>query len=94
MKFNRPYTGHKSIESAFNGVASYIQLKHPEILTKTKDPNQLFSQIRKLMIKYLQARNIPHNPKLSHSAGNYNANLIQNDFAQFVEYLKQIAALL
>lgn len=94
MRFNRPYTGHKSVESAFNGVASYVQIKYPKVLTKTKDPNQIFSQIRKLMIRYLQERNIPHDPKLSQAAGNYNANLIQNDFTQFVEYLKLITALL
>jgi len=90
MKFKRPHTGHKSQESAFNGVASFIQLKFPNVIEKTNDPNKLFSQIRKLMIKYLEFKGIDHKTKLSNIDGDYNANLIQNDFKSFIEYLKTI----
>ena len=90
MKFKRPYTGHKSQESAFNGVCVYIQTKFPNVIEKTKDTNKLFSQIRKLMIKYLEFKGIDHKTKLSYTDGNYNANLIQNDFKSFVGYLKTI----
>ena len=81
--------GHKSKESALNGVANYIQDKMPNLRKELNhDPNLLFNYINKLMIQFL-IKNM-HNRKEnnSHGAQRFNAISVQNHFPEFKLFIK------
>jgi hypothetical protein len=87
MKFNRHSYGHKSYHSSFNGILNYIQSNHSDSIPKTKDVNQYFSKVKKLMRRFLRERKLKIKDNNSDGAGDFNANVIQNNFDAFKEFL-------
>jgi len=86
-KFDKPKHGHKSYDSALNGVAVYQQKNHKELIF-SKDGNQYFSKLGKLMIVFLKENDFDLKDNGSYSAIQYNANVVQENWAKFKEFLK------
>ena len=84
----KPKTGHKSKESALNGVANFIQANHSDIVPRVKDGNQLFSFIGNLMRKFLKENELQVKDNGSHGAMSYNANIIQDNWGMFKKFLQ------
>lgn len=86
-KFNRPYSGHKSYESAFNGVALYIQGNFKNLLTGNN--NRVFSEVNEVMRNYLKEKGLKAKENNKSSSMDFNANVIQNDWKSFKNWLKE-----
>lgn len=88
-KFNKPSWGHKSYNSAINGVAKYFQAQKPDFFGKV-DGNQFFSKLNQLMIKFLKEHNFDHRNSKKHSAHDYNANVIQSNWVAWKAYVENV----
>ncbi|WP_439132399.1 hypothetical protein [Polaribacter sp.] len=90
MKFNKPSYGHKSYNSAYNGILNYIQDNHQDVIPKTKDVNQYFSKVNKLIRKFLKSKNLKVKDNGSSNSAHFNANVIQENWKEFKQYLEEI----
>lgn len=72
---------YKSKETGFNGILNYIYNNHSEILPKVKDPNQLFSFVKKLQREFLNELNVKYKRNKEH----YKTQQNWNQFKQFLK---------
>lgn len=86
MRFNRPNNGYGGFNSGLNGVANYLQ-KEERFRIGNKDANKFFSKLAELMINYLETNNLPFKNNKRYSSMDFNANVIQNDFHSFKEWI-------
>ena len=86
-KFNKPKFGYKGYATAINGIANFQQEHYPSLI-QTKDPNQYLSKLGGLIRHFLEISGIEYKKEKSYSAIDYNANLVQENWKQFKEYLK------
>ena len=80
---------YKDKSTSLAGVAGYLQIKYKHLFVN-KDPNQVFSTIHKLQIKFLKENNLKVIDKLSDWAGDKNAITIQENFTLFTQWCKQL----
>lgn len=86
---NKPKFGNKSYHSAINGVAKYQSLNYQNMID-TKDPNKYFSQLSKLMRRFLNENNLKCIDNDTHKAQDKNANTIQDNWVDFKLWLSTI----
>lgn len=65
---------YKSKDTGFNGILNYIYKHHAEILPKFKDPNQLFSFVKKLQRKFLNSIGVKYTRNKEHFKTQENWN--------------------
>ena len=87
-KFDRPSNGHKSYNSAINGVALYVQSRDFEVINKCKDANQFASKLSKLMRRFLSDLNLPVKNNGHWKSSDYNANVIQDNWNEFKNWIE------
>lgn len=87
MRFNRPSSGHKSYNSAINGVAKFIQTRDFSVLGNIKDPNQFGSKLNKLMRRFLKENNLKCFDNQKFKSHDLNANLVQDNFDKFKRWI-------
>ena len=85
------YHGYKAPGTSDNGIYLYIQKKYIDIIPKNsrKDPNKLFSEMNKIMRRYLTENNLPCKDNGKHYSSEFNALEIQKDFHKFTNWLKE-----
>lgn len=89
--FDRPSRGYGSYNSAINGVSKYVNTHHPKLIqVQNKDANKWFSQLAVLMQTFLESIEVKHKKKKSFSASDFNANLVQDNWKAFKEWLKDL----
>jgi hypothetical protein len=88
MQFNRPSRGHKSTDSAINGIARYVQNRSYQVIPKIKDGNQFGSKLHKLMREFLKENNLDCKDNGSYKSAWYNSNVIQNNFELFKNWIE------
>jgi hypothetical protein len=89
MEFNKPSYGHKSYESALNGISSYVSSKHKDLIPTPKDWGQYKSKLAKLIKKFLKEQSLDYKASGKDSAVDYNANQVQDNFKEFKEWLTE-----
>lgn len=85
MKFNKPYKGYGSYQSAVNGIANYIQ--NYERFRISGNPNMFFNKLSDLMILYLSEKKLKFRNNKKISSMYFNANMIQENFKNFKQWL-------
>ena len=87
-RFKRPATGHKSYESALNGIMKYIQTNKPLLIPKV-EVNKQFTLLNGLLIVFLKEKELTFRNTNSTANMYFNANLVQDNFKLFKHWLKQ-----
>lgn len=87
--FHKRNFGYKGYATAINGIAKFQQEYHPSLI-QVKDPNQYLSKLGGLIQDFLEKQEIEYMKKKSYSAIDYNANLVQDNWKQFKEYLNKL----
>jgi len=87
MAIKKPRHGHASIESAFNGVLMFIYKNYPNVQTE-KDVFKWFGEANALMILFLTSIEKPFKEGNSDKARTFNANKVQDNWADFKKYMK------
>lgn len=72
---------YKSKETGFNGVLRYIYDNHSSMIPKAKDPNQIFSFVRKLQREFLIKKGVSFTRNKEH----YKT---QENWKEFKDFLK------
>ncbi len=81
--------GHKSKESAFNGVANYVQDKMPNLYKELNhNSDRLFNYINQLMIEFLIKNMSNRKEQNSWKAKEFNAMNVQKNFPKFALFIK------
>lgn len=91
MSNTKPRRGHKSYESAFNGVALYVQKHRMDLLKapyESIDANQFTSRFGLLMRTFLKDNDLKVADNGRHSSADKNANTIQDNWDLFKKWLK------
>lgn len=88
-RFKKPRFGHKSYHSAINGISKYINENHKELIPKVKDPNQYFSWLGRFIKMFLIEEDLAFKSGKKHSVVDYNANIVQDNFKLFKEWIKK-----
>lgn len=87
--FKRPSFGHKSYDSALNGIINYT-FNNDNSIFKGLDGNQRRKKVGLIMKGFLRYMKIEHRIKGNEKDLRYNANLVQNNFKEYKKYLKDL----
>lgn len=83
---SKPKTGHKSYESAFNGIALYQQKNYSDLIT-VRGVNQYSSALNKLLIKFLKETGLRCENDGSSKSVYKNANTTQDNWGEFKKWI-------
>ncbi len=86
--FKKPARGHKSYESAYNGICKYIERIRCDLFVDCKDCNQGFSKVGSIVRVFLTIKNIEHRKGKRYEDVVFNCNLAQEYFNEFKVFIQ------
>lgn len=89
-RFHKPKFGYKGYATAINGIAKFQQDHYPSLI-QTKDGNQYFSKLGGIIRSYLEQKGVEYKKEKNYHAVDYNANLVQENWNDFKQYLQKLS---